>query len=45
MDWIGAKMNWIKKIRYFAHPHNENICGAKRKRSGVNRRVLFILHK
>jgi len=19
MDWIGAKMDWIKKIRFFAH--------------------------
>jgi len=21
MDWIGAKVDWIKKIRFFAHPY------------------------
>jgi len=20
MDWIGAKVDWINKIRFFAHP-------------------------
>jgi len=23
MDWIGTKMDWIKKIRFFAHPYNK----------------------
>jgi len=21
MKWIGAKMDWIKKIKFFAHPY------------------------
>jgi len=21
MEWIGAKVNWIKKIKFFAHPY------------------------
>jgi len=27
MDWIGAKIDWIKKIRYFVHPYSQSrIC-------------------
>jgi len=21
MEWIGAKVDWIKKIKFFAHPY------------------------
>jgi len=21
MDWIGTKVDWIKKIRFFTHPY------------------------
>jgi len=23
MDWIGAKVDWINKIRFFAHPYGK----------------------
>jgi len=27
MEWIGAKVNWIKKIKFFAHPYYFRIPG------------------
>jgi len=28
MDWIGVKVDWIKKIRFFAHPY-QKVCQGK----------------
>jgi len=30
MEWIGVKVDWIKKIRFFAHPY------PKHKKGGLN---------